>query len=387
MAGRARNAILRLKPKNIRSAMADFWHSQMVAGFAMVEIILAIGVSALVAQFLLSGILLFKKFREENVTEARSEMIFKSLAGYVLRNGCLPYPSMPSRRGEEFPHPKSESGWNSQELMRGIVPYSTLGMDEKYAKDGRGYYFTYVVNPGLCARKNVRMVPPNDAREYLDYGNKKEVNVSVTKSKQFFAELTVEGECAVKSKHHIVCDPKEDYSSYRAVRSYSEDYYHEGDPLNNGQTKTWDIATRKAQSQIKCFDKAEIQCEQFYYLKPNRLRSQNPDKTTYENFVLEGVVQAVRVNDDAVNDKYKVSDCVAVVLISHSGGGSFGENDSVVKVKSEASGEKLSNSNSLPMKNHCYLRAKGDKVYWQSRFGLLANYTNLHCAPAQIMLY
>lgn len=133
----------------------------------MIDVILAISISAFIVQFLLSVMMLYKNFRADENTELHAERVFRVMAGYVLRKGCLPYPADPAgNSGEQFPPPPNESGWAGCKIMRGIVPYKTLGLDEKYAKDGAGNYFTYIVTPGLCERGNLPSVGINNITEF-----------------------------------------------------------------------------------------------------------------------------------------------------------------------------------------------------------------------------
>ncbi|CAO5682910.1 MAG: hypothetical protein HEEMFOPI_00808 [Holosporales bacterium] len=69
----------------------------------------------------------------------KHKKIEQSLASYVLRHQRLPFASKPQLKGKE-----------QRYQSIGIVPYKTLGLDEKLVKDKSGNWFTYAVTPSLA---------------------------------------------------------------------------------------------------------------------------------------------------------------------------------------------------------------------------------------------
>ena len=84
-------------------------------------------------------------WQHTRTTAAHQEQIMEALGAYVLANMRLPCPAA-NTSGQ------SEPGTNI-----GYVPYQTLGISEKIAKDGQHHWMTYAVQPSL-ASSNIMFV-------------------------------------------------------------------------------------------------------------------------------------------------------------------------------------------------------------------------------------
>lgn len=111
-------------------------------GFALVEVTIALIIMGIVMGVGLPSFLQYLKWQRVHETETRQEKILYSLASFVLQNGYLPLPAYSRETWERFG--LSRETLNTPQDNRGLVPFKTLGLPERYAKDGFGRYFTYI---------------------------------------------------------------------------------------------------------------------------------------------------------------------------------------------------------------------------------------------------
>lgn len=144
------------------------------SGFSLVELAIAIACIGL----LMGGTIMISNAMNEAryVYETRQKMniIADYLSLYVQAHNRLPCPTHPVRqnvsdgattRAAHFGEERQYTGgavnnmnraghcYNNQDESHGIVPFRTLGLEEEYAQDAWGRYFTYVVSP-VSARYN-----------------------------------------------------------------------------------------------------------------------------------------------------------------------------------------------------------------------------------------
>jgi len=81
------------------------------------------------------------------VTQLRANYIRKAIEGYVMRYGFLPSAASDTNGNEV-------SG-----LIRGYIPYKTLGISKNYIYDGKGKLFSFVVNEYLMLAKYKKQMP------------------------------------------------------------------------------------------------------------------------------------------------------------------------------------------------------------------------------------
>lgn len=130
-------------------------HKKLPA-FALVETAIALCILGIIGYMtlpLLGNVQLWQRTR---TTQTHQEKIMEALAGYVLANKRLPCPAKTSD-GEALSictgHEKS-----------GFVPYKTLGIDAKMAKNGNNHWMTYVVQPSLTSSKIQWIQPMQDLK-------------------------------------------------------------------------------------------------------------------------------------------------------------------------------------------------------------------------------
>jgi prepilin-type N-terminal cleavage/methylation domain-containing protein len=118
-----------------------------LSGFSLIEVAMVLCIIGILSGIGIPALNNFLKYQKTRKTEDHLEQIFHSLASYVLTNKRLPCPAKP---GEPAPENGiSESNCLFSETFIGLVPYRTLGIPEKIAKDSYHNWITYAVNPSL----------------------------------------------------------------------------------------------------------------------------------------------------------------------------------------------------------------------------------------------
>lgn len=115
-----------------------------VSGFTLIELSVVMIIVGLLAGFglpILSTITLKEKMLK---TTAHQEEVAHALAAYVLMHYKLPCPAAPDGDGTAQPECH-----NYPQRCQGIIPYRTLGLPQKVARDGFNHWVTYKVTPEL----------------------------------------------------------------------------------------------------------------------------------------------------------------------------------------------------------------------------------------------
>jgi type II secretory pathway pseudopilin PulG len=114
-----------------------------IPAFALLEVAIALSVLGVIAYMAMPLLGKVQQWQQVRITNAHQEKIIEALAGYVLANRRLPCPAL-SANGEA-------QATCTNDTKAGFVPYKTLGIDEKTAKDGNHHWMTYVVQPNLTS--------------------------------------------------------------------------------------------------------------------------------------------------------------------------------------------------------------------------------------------
>ncbi|MBA4117896.1 MAG: hypothetical protein C0514_03260 [Candidatus Puniceispirillum sp.] len=113
------------------------------AGFSLLELSLVLAVMGVVAASGLSLMTNRMAQAKERVTRDHQELLFKTLANYALSHNHLPCPSATltgiARDSCGSPHEAT-----------GYLPFQTLGISSKSAKDGWGRLMHYAVHPDMA---------------------------------------------------------------------------------------------------------------------------------------------------------------------------------------------------------------------------------------------
>lgn len=126
------------------------FHKKLSA-FALIEIAIALCVLGVIGYMTIPLLGKVQQWQRVRATTINQEKIIEALAGYVLANKRLPCPAINSNGQAQ--------AVCTSDTKAGFVPYKTLGIDAKVAKDGNHHWMTYVVQPNLTAEK-IRWIQP-----------------------------------------------------------------------------------------------------------------------------------------------------------------------------------------------------------------------------------
>lgn len=103
------------------------------------EIAVGISILAIISGFIVRKSMAANKYIREQQTKSNINTVVISIASFVANNQRLPRPSSTNDGIEN----------ESENLKFGYIPYKTLGISEKTAKDGNLQPFVYIVEPEL----------------------------------------------------------------------------------------------------------------------------------------------------------------------------------------------------------------------------------------------
>lgn len=110
--------------------------------FSLIEIAMSLIILGIIAGLTVPSLITTYRLHQQKITAGHRDQVVGALAAYVLQNQYLPAPAE-SISGISL----SECGKSDKCI--GFVPYKTLGLPEKIAKDGYGHWFTFAVQPSL----------------------------------------------------------------------------------------------------------------------------------------------------------------------------------------------------------------------------------------------
>lgn len=116
-----------------------------IPAFALLEVAIALSVLGVITYMGMPLLSKMQQWQQVKVTNAHQEKIIEALAGYVLANKRLPCPALGANGVAQ--------ATCTNDTKAGFVPYTTLGIDEKSAKDGNNHWMTYIVQPCLTAKQ------------------------------------------------------------------------------------------------------------------------------------------------------------------------------------------------------------------------------------------
>lgn len=120
--------------------------AKKILAYSLLEVAIAIMVSGVAISSiipLLKTISISKKMR---LNEEKYHYIRYAMQGYLLRYGYLPFAA-------------KNDGMELTNMVRGFVPYKTLGITKEYIYDSNGNLFTYIVNKNLAKQANKEYIP------------------------------------------------------------------------------------------------------------------------------------------------------------------------------------------------------------------------------------
>lgn len=118
-------------------------------GFSLIEVSISLLILGIISSVSISQFASVKRIQAEINTRSNIDYILKALgAYYISTDGLLPAPA-----SQNFPITGKQIPGNEN---FGIVPYKSLGIMEKYAKDGYGNWLLYKLNPDIGKKYRVK---------------------------------------------------------------------------------------------------------------------------------------------------------------------------------------------------------------------------------------
>ncbi len=116
-------------------------------GFSLIQVSISLLIIGIISAIGLSQLSLIQKVYATQKTQANIDFIIKTLGLYCsINEQQLPYPSKIN----------SDIGLQSESMKNsfGIIPFKSLGIMEKSAKDGNGRWLLYKMNAKFCKPKS-----------------------------------------------------------------------------------------------------------------------------------------------------------------------------------------------------------------------------------------
>lgn len=127
---------------DVERAQTDIPFGDPQGGFSLLELSLVLAVMGVVAASGLSLMTSRLAQAKERVTQEHQELLFRTIAGYTLAHMRLPCPSatLSGVARENCQTPSDATGY---------IPFQTLGIPSKIAKDGWGKLMHFGVHPDM----------------------------------------------------------------------------------------------------------------------------------------------------------------------------------------------------------------------------------------------
>lgn len=112
------------------------------SGFSLIEVSISLIIIGIISSIGMSQLRLMNKVYTSQKTQSNIDFVVKALGAYCTSKALqLPYPSRTD----------ANIGVQSEDMQCsfGIVPFKSLGIMEKFAKDGKGKWLLYRVNPNF----------------------------------------------------------------------------------------------------------------------------------------------------------------------------------------------------------------------------------------------
>ena len=111
-----------------------------IPAFSLIEVSISLIIIGIISSIGISQLRVMNKVYSSQKTQANIDFVIRSLGAYCTCKALqLPYPSKMN----------ANIGIQSEEMKHsfGIIPFKSLGIMEKFAKDGNGHWMLYKVNP------------------------------------------------------------------------------------------------------------------------------------------------------------------------------------------------------------------------------------------------
>ncbi len=135
---------------------------QSKSGFTLVEMSFVLVIMGLVIMIVFPALKSIKETTQIQATQTTLDTLMRASAAYTQAHGCLPCPTPETATGSSIGLVRGDAT-NGQACgtcaaADGLVPFSSLGLPERMAKDGWGNWVTMRVDPALTI--NFGTAPP-----------------------------------------------------------------------------------------------------------------------------------------------------------------------------------------------------------------------------------
>lgn len=110
-------------------------------GFSLIEVSISLIIIGIISSIGISQLNIMNRVYRTQKTQSNIDFVVKSIAAFYLASDCnnIPFPSdMKNNIGHQS---------KTMENSFGIIPFKTLGIMEKFAKNAKGKWLLYKMNP------------------------------------------------------------------------------------------------------------------------------------------------------------------------------------------------------------------------------------------------
>ncbi len=111
-------------------------------GFSLIQVSISLLIVGIISAIGLSQLSLMQKVYAARKTKANIDFVINALGVYYITNKSFPLLPYPSKINSDIGHQNK-----SMKDSFGIIPFKSLGIMEKFAKDGNGRWLLYKMNP------------------------------------------------------------------------------------------------------------------------------------------------------------------------------------------------------------------------------------------------
>lgn len=127
--------------------------STTIRAFALLELAIALSILGVIAYMSMPLLGKLHHWQQARTTAMHQEQVIEALAAYVLTHQRLPCPATNTNGDAAAICTVADSNI-------GFIPFRSLGISEKLAKDGHHHWMTYAIQPSLAYARLIYLQPP-----------------------------------------------------------------------------------------------------------------------------------------------------------------------------------------------------------------------------------
>lgn len=140
-----------------------------IKAFTLVEMSMVVLIAGIILMTILPTLTAMREAEQQRLSRENLQSVLRAIAIYIQGNGCLPCPTPANISGAGFGVVRGATGTTIPPcgactttqgvgLPQGIVPFASLGIPARLARDGWGRWITMRVDPALTV--NFAILPP-----------------------------------------------------------------------------------------------------------------------------------------------------------------------------------------------------------------------------------